>query len=107
MVPKILILKVLILRLGTERLRLKKSKSIFAAECFDMTVFVAYMNFGADSAIDVVDNSFEVLRTLESYRGSGFEKSRGYYLLMNLSFDHGFAKKSLAGAVVFDFSENR
>ena len=33
----------------------------FAAESFDMTVVVAYMNFGSDSAIEVVDNSVEVL----------------------------------------------
>ena len=33
----------------------------FAAESFDMTVVVGYINFGSDSAIEVVDNLVEVL----------------------------------------------
>ena len=33
----------------------------FAAENFDMTVVVAYMNFGSDSANEVVDNLLQVL----------------------------------------------
>ena len=32
----------------------------FVAEKFDMTIVVAYMNFGSDSAIEVVDNSVEI-----------------------------------------------
>ena len=39
----------------------EKRNSNFAAESFDMTVVVAYMNFGSDSAIEVVDNLVEVL----------------------------------------------
>ena len=33
----------------------------FAAESFDMTVVVAYLNFGSDFAIEVVNISAEVL----------------------------------------------
>ena len=53
-------MKILILRLETGRLRLKKNLN-FAAESFDMTVVVAYMNFGSDSVIEVVDKLIEVL----------------------------------------------
>ena len=79
----------------------------FAAGKFDMTVVVAYMNFGSDSAIEVVDNLVEVPWTLEYYRWSGFWSIPGYYFSKNLSFDYSFAKKSPTGAVVYDFSENR
>ena len=48
---EILILKMLILSLETGRLRLKKKKLNLAAKNFDMTVVVAYMNFGSDSAL--------------------------------------------------------
>ena len=43
-------------KIAAERRNLK-----FAAESFAMTVVVAYMNFGSDFAIEVVDNSVEVL----------------------------------------------
>ena len=45
-------LKVLIVRLETRRLRLKKNLN-FAAKNFVMTVIVVYMNFGSDSAIEI------------------------------------------------------
>ena len=38
-----------------------EKKLNFAAESFDMIVVVAYMNFGSDSAIEVVDNLVGVL----------------------------------------------
>ena len=60
MILKILILKILILRLETGRLRLKKGMN-FPVESFDMRVVVAFMHFGSDSAIEVVDNLVEVL----------------------------------------------
>ena len=39
----------------------EKKNLSFAAERFDMTVVVAYMDFGSDSAIEVFDNLVEVL----------------------------------------------
>ena len=72
----------------------------FLAGSFDMAVVVAYMTFGSDSAIEVVDNSVEVLTILEYFRGSGLSNFLGYYLLKNLRFDHGFAKKSPSGCCV-------
>ena len=33
----------------------------FAGESFDMIIVVAFMDFGSDSAIEVVNNSVEVL----------------------------------------------
>ena len=44
------------LKIAAERRNLN-----FAAESFDMTVVVAFMNFGSDSAIEVVDNLIEFL----------------------------------------------
>ena len=47
---------------GNWKVAAEKKKSLnFAAGSFDMTVVVAYMNFGSDSANEVVDNSVEVL----------------------------------------------
>ena len=46
---------------GNWKIAAEKRNLSFAAESFDMTVVVAYMNFGSDSAIEVVDNSVEVL----------------------------------------------
>ena len=43
-------------KIAAEKLNLN-----FAAESFDMTVVVAHMNFGSDSALEVVDNLVEVL----------------------------------------------
>ena len=56
---------------GNWKIAAKKENLNFAAENFDMTVVMAYMNFGSDSAIEVVDKSIEVLRILEHYRESG------------------------------------
>ena len=39
----------------------EKNNLNFAAESFDKIVVVAYMNFGSDSVIEVVDNLVEVL----------------------------------------------
>ena len=46
---------------GNWKIAAEKRKLNFAAESFDMAVVVAYMNFGSDSAIEVVDNLVEVL----------------------------------------------
>ena len=46
---------------GNWKIAAEKSDLNFATESFDMTVVVAYMNFGSDSAIEVVDNLVEVL----------------------------------------------
>ena len=56
---------------GNWKIAAEKMNLNFAAKNFDMTVVVAYMNFGSDSAIEVVDNLVEVLWILENYRGSG------------------------------------
>ena len=50
---------------GNRKTATEKKNLNFAAESFDMTVVVTYMNFGSDSAIQVVDNLVEVLRILE------------------------------------------
>ena len=55
---------------GNWKIAAQKRHLSFAAESFDMTVVVAYMNFGSDSAIEVVDNLVEVIRTLDHSRGS-------------------------------------
>ena len=46
---------------GNWKIVAEKRNLNFAAENSDMTGVVAYMNFGSDSAIEVVDNSVEVL----------------------------------------------
>ena len=46
---------------GNWKIAAEKRNLNFAAEKFDMTGVVAYMNFGSDSGIEVVDNSVEVL----------------------------------------------
>ena len=56
---------------GNWKIAAEKRNLNFAAGSFDMTVVVAYMNFGSDSAIEVVGNSVEVLWILDYYRGSG------------------------------------
>ena len=50
----------------------EKRNLSFAAKNVDITVVVAYMNLGSDSAIEVVDKMVEVLRIPYLYRGSGF-----------------------------------
>ena len=45
---------------GNRNIAAEKWNLSFAAKKFDMTV-VAYMNFGSDSPIEVVDNLVEVL----------------------------------------------
>ena len=55
---------------GNWKIAAQKRNLNFAAESFDMTVVVAFLNFGSDSAIEVVDNLVEVIRTLDHYRGS-------------------------------------
>ena len=47
--------------IGNWKIAAEKMNLSFAAESFDMTVVVAYMNFGSDSAIEVVDSLVEVL----------------------------------------------
>ena len=49
------------IEVGNWKIAAEKRNLNFAAEIFDMTVVVAYMNFGSDSAIEVVDNLIEVL----------------------------------------------
>ena len=78
-----------------------------AAKTFHLAVVVAYTNFSSDSAIEVGDNSVEVLWILEYYRETGLWIFVDYQLLKNLSFDRGFAKKNPSRAVIFDFFENR
>ena len=47
---------------GNWKIAAEKKKTLsFAAENFDMTVVVAYMNFGSVSAIEIVDSFVEVL----------------------------------------------
>ena len=46
---------------GNWKIAAARRSSSFAAESFDMTVAVAYRNFGHDSAIEVVDNLVELL----------------------------------------------
>ena len=45
---------------GNWTIAAEKNNFNFAAKNFDMTVVVAYMNFGSDSAIEVFDNLVEV-----------------------------------------------
>ena len=45
---------------GNCKIAAEEKISNFAAETFDMTVVVAYMNFSSDSVIEVVDNLIEV-----------------------------------------------
>ena len=86
---------------GNQKIATEKRNLNFAAESFDMTVVVAYMNFGSDSAIEVFYNLVEVLSILYHYHGSGLQNFRENYLWKSLSFDHSFAKKSPPGSLVF------
>ena len=49
------------------KIEAEKRKLNFAAKNFDITGVVACMNFGSDSAIEVVDSSVQVLRILDCY----------------------------------------
>ena len=56
---------------GNWKIAAGKKTLNFATVSFVMIVVVAYMNFGSDSAIEVVDNSVEVFWILYYYHGSG------------------------------------
>ena len=88
-----------------EKISAERRNLNFVAEYFDMTVVVAYMNFGSDSANEVADILVEVLWFLDCYLWSGHYNFAFYYLLKILIFGGGYMKKNPSGAVVFGFSE--
>ena len=92
------------LRSKTKRLRQKKFA--FAAESFDVTVAVAFLNVGSDSAL----RSLMSQSRYSEYSITTCEAAiSGLTVIASsrTSFDQGFAKKNFFEAVVFDFSENR
>ena len=90
---------------NSENLAEKKNLG-FVHENFAKTFVVANMNFGSKFALEVVDNSVEVLWILKIYRENGHQKFFGCYFLKNFNSGRGVAKRSSSESVVFDFSEN-